>query len=64
MFRIALDLGGICLRGPLSLSVSQLLSEVTNLMWWAFFVFYWATSCGIIVVQDWVASYGTRPKCS
>lgn len=36
MFRVALDLGGICLRGPLSLSVSQLPSEVINLMWWAF----------------------------
>ena len=36
MFYIALDLGGICLRGPLSLSISQLPSEVANLMWWAF----------------------------
>ena len=36
MFRVALDLGGICLRRPLSLSVSQLLNEVANLMWWAF----------------------------
>ena len=36
MFRVALDLGGIFLRRPLSLSVSQLPSEVANLMWWAF----------------------------
>ena len=36
MFRIALDLRGICLRRPLSLFVSQLPSEVANLMWWAF----------------------------
>ena len=36
MFRVALDLGGICLWRPLSLSVSQLPSEVANLIWWAF----------------------------
>ena len=36
IFLVALDLGGICLRKPLSLSVSQLPSEVANLMWWAF----------------------------
>ena len=36
MFRVVLDLGGIFLRRPLSLYVSQLPSEVANLMWWAF----------------------------
>ena len=76
MFRVTLDLGGICLQGPLSLSVSQLPSGVTNLMWWAFFVFYWAASCGTIIVLGWAAScstiivlgwatsYSTRPKYS
>ena len=39
MFRVALDLGGICFRGPLSLSVSQLPSGVANLMWWVFLCF-------------------------
>ena len=63
MYHVALDLGGICLRGPLSLSVSQLPSGVVNLMWWAFFVFYWATSCGTIVELSWAAFCGTRSKC-
>ena len=39
MFRVALDLGGIYLREPLSLSVSQLPSGVANLMWWAVLCF-------------------------
>ena len=32
IFRVVLDFGGICLRGLLSLSASQLLSGVANLM--------------------------------
>ena len=32
MFHVVLDLGGICLRGLLSLPVSQILNGVANLM--------------------------------
>ena len=64
MFRVALDLGGIFLRGPLSLSVSQLLSGVTNFNVVGFFVFCWAASCDTIIVLGWAASCGIRPKCS
>ena len=50
IFCVVLDFGGICLWRLLSLSASQLLSGVTNLMWWAFFgwtglgclLWYWA----------------------
>ena len=33
------------------------------LLWWAFFVFYWAASCDTIVVLGWAVSCGIRPKC-
>ena len=56
MFRVALDLGGICLQGPLSLSVSQHPSGVANFNVVGFFVFCWAASCGTIIVLGWVAS--------
>ena len=55
MFHVILDFGGITCEGfyVLSLSVSQLPSEVVNLMLWAFFT-----------MLGWVASCGTGPKCS
>ena len=56
MYHVALDLGGICLQGPLSLSVSQLPSGVANFNVVGFFVFCWAASCDTIIVLGWAAS--------
>ena len=55
IFRIIVDFGGIVCKGicVLSLFVSQLPSEVANLMWWAFFA-----------MLDWAASCDIWPKCS
>ena len=55
MFHIILDFGGIVYEGicVLSLIVSQLPSEVANLIWWAFFA-----------MLGWAAFYDIWPKCS
>ena len=53
MFRVVLDLGGICLWGLLSLSASQLPSGVANL-----------NIVGLFAMLGWAASYYIGPKCS